>query len=115
MGKKISIDSSNLMNKVFEVVEAYKLFPFNKNKYDILIHPQSLIHAIVLFNNGQCKFLYHETDMRIPIANALYDNQINIKNVFQSKSNFLNNLQHLRFEKVDKKKFPIVTLLKKNI
>ena len=57
MGKKISIDSSNLMNKVLEIIEAYRLFPFNKTKYEIIIHPQSFIHAIVHFKNGQTKFL----------------------------------------------------------
>ena len=115
MGKKISIDSSNLMNKVLELIEAYKFFPFNQKKYEILIHPQSLIHAIVLFNNGQTKFLYHETDMKIPIANAIYDNKINIKTLIKKESNFFKNLRYLKFEKVDKKRFPIVTLLGKKI
>ena len=57
MGKKISIDSSNLMNKVLEIIEAYRLFPFKIDKYEIIIHPQSFIHAIVVFKNGQTKFL----------------------------------------------------------
>ena len=47
MGKKISIDSSNLMNKTLEIIEAYRLFPFDPKKYEIIIHPQSLVHAIV--------------------------------------------------------------------
>ena len=115
MGKKISVDSSNLMNKVFELIEAYRFFPFDKKKYEILIHPQSLIHAIVTFKNGQTKFLYHETDMKIPIANAIYDNKINIKNLIKKETHFLKNLEHLKFEKVNKKRFPIVTLLKKKI
>ena len=114
MGRKISIDSSNLMNKVLEIIEAYKIFPFDEKKYEIIIHPQSLIHAIVLFTNGQAKFLYHETDMRIPIANAIYDNKINIKNFVKKEGNFLSNLKDLKFQKVDKKRFPIVTLLSKN-
>ena len=112
MGKKISVDSSNLMNKVFEVIEACKFFPFNKKKYEILIHPNSLVHAIVLFKNGQTKFLYHETDMKIPIANALHDNKLNIDAIIKKKENFIKNLENLKFEKVDKKRFPIVTLLK---
>ncbi len=115
MGKKISIDSSNLMNKVFELIEAYKFFPFDEKKYEILIHPQSLIHAIVFFKNGQTKFLYHETDMKIPIANALYNNKINISTLVKKEGNFLKNLQHLKFSKVDKKRFPIVTLLTKKV
>ncbi len=115
MGKKISIDSSTMMNKVLEVIEAFKLFPFDKNKYQIIIHPQSLIHAIVFFKNGQTKLLYHDTDMKIPIANAIYENKIDIKNLSIKKSNFLKNFSHLKFEPVDKKKFPIVTLLSKKI
>ena len=115
MGKKISVDSSTMMNKVLESIEAFKLFPFDENKYEIVIHPQSLIHAIVFFKNGQTKLLYHETDMKIPLANAIYNNKINIKNLLKSKSNFLKNVTTLSFEPVDKKKFPIVTLLSKNI
>tara|TARA_B100000029_G_scaffold88469_1_gene78326 strand:+ start:2481 stop:3653 length:1173 start_codon:yes stop_codon:yes gene_type:complete len=111
MGKKISIDSSNLMNKVLELIEAYKFFPFDRKKYEILIHPQSLIHAIVFFKNGQTKLLYHETDMKIPIANAIYDNKIDIRTLIKKEGNFLKNLEYLKFEKVDKKRFPIVTLL----
>ena len=115
MGKKISIDSSNLMIKVLEIIEANKIFPFDHNKYEILIHPQSLIHAIVLFTNGQTKFLYHETDMKIPIANAIYDNKINIKNLISKKSDFLKNIKDLTFDSVDKKRFPIVTLISKKL
>ncbi len=115
MGKKISVDSSTMMNKILEVIEAFKLFPFDEKKYEIIIHPQSLIHAIIFFKNGQAKFLYHETDMKIPIANAIYDNNINIKKIKNNQNNFINDLKYLKFEKVDKKRFPIVTLLKKNI
>ena len=113
MGKKISIDSSNLMNKVLELLEAYRLFPFNPKKYEIIIHPQSLIHAIVFFKNGQTKFLYHETDMRIPIANAIYENNFDAAKLIKTKKNTLINFENLKFKKVDKKRFPIVTLLEK--
>ena len=115
MGKKISVDSSNMMNKVLEVIEAFKLFPFQKEKYKIVIHPQSLIHAVVFFKNGQTKLLYHETDMRIPIANAIYDNNIDIDKVILKKNSSFDNIKFLKFEKVDKKRFPIVTFLSKKI
>ena len=115
MGKKISIDSSTMMNKVLEMIEAFRLFKFDVSKYEILVHPQSLIHAIVVFQNGQTKFLYHETNMKIPIANALYENKIIINNLLKKNNNLLKKIDYLKFEKVDKKKFPIVTLLKKNI
>ena len=113
MGKKISIDSSNLMNKVLELIEAYKLFPFKREKFQIIIHPQSLIHAIVLFKNGQTKFLYHETDMKIPIANAIFENNFNEKNFINTNKNILKEFENFKFIPVDKKRFPIVTLLKK--
>ena len=113
MGKKISIDSSNLMNKVLEVIEAYRIFPFNPKKFEIIIHPQSLIHAIVLFKNGQTKFLYHETDMRIPIANAIYENNLDLKNILYPKKDIIKRFEGLKFKKLDKKRFPIVTLLSK--
>ncbi len=111
MGKKISVDSSTMMNKVLEVIEAFRLFPFNEKKYKIVIHSQSLIHAIVFFKNGQTKLLYHEPDMKIPIANAIYENKIDIKKFKTKKNIFLKDFNYLKFEKVDKKRFPIVTLL----
>ena len=61
MGKKISIDSSTLMNKVFEVVEAKKIFNIKIDKIKILINPNSYIHAIIIFYNGIIKMLIHET------------------------------------------------------
>ena len=57
MGKKISVDSANLMNKVFEVIEAHKLFKFNRRKYRIIIHPQSYVHSIIRFKNGLTKMI----------------------------------------------------------
>ena len=53
--------------------------------------------------------------MKIPIANALYNNKINISSLIKKEGNFLKNLQHLKFSKVDKKRFPIVTLLTKKV
>ena len=72
MGKKISIDSATMMNKIFEVIEAIKIFNLNTDQVEILIHPKSYIHAIINFNNGLTKFLAHDTTMEIPIANVIY-------------------------------------------
>ena len=58
-------------------------------------------------------FLYHETDMKIPIANAIFENNFDNKNFIYSKKDILKSLRTLKFIKVDKKRFPIVTLLKK--
>ena len=73
MGKKISTDSATLMNKVFEVIEANKIFNIDLSKFKVLIHPKSYIHAIVKFNNGLIKIVAHDTDMKIPIFNSIYD------------------------------------------
>lgn len=115
MGKKISIDSATLMNKMFELIEAQKLFSINKKKIEIVIHPESLVHAIIELNNGLYKFIYHETTMLIPLANAIFDDDIKIKDflktkLYNQKSNFLKNLN---FFKVDVKKFPIFRLKNK--
>ena len=69
MGKKITIDSSTLMNKILELIEAQKIFNIPNKKLDILIHPNSLVHAIIEMKNGLFKFLYHDTTMIIPLAN----------------------------------------------
>jgi len=91
MGKKISIDSATLMNKIFEVIEAHKLFSIDFKKIDILIHPQSLVHAIIKFKNGLYKFLYFETDMSIPIGNALFEKNFEVKEYLKSKYNVKKN------------------------
>ena len=110
MGKKISVDSANLMNKVFEVIEAYKFFDFDKNKYRIIIHPQSYVHSIIRFKNGLVKMMMHNPDMKIPIANTLYGNKI--KNIKTKKIN-TKLLNKLSFQEVDLKFFPSVKLISK--
>jgi 1-deoxy-D-xylulose-5-phosphate reductoisomerase len=110
MGKKISIDSANLMNKVFEVIEAYKIFGFNIKKYRILIHPQSYVHSIIRFRNGLIKMVLYNTDMKIPISNTLYGSKNNIFNINRVNAKTLNKLS---FQDVDTKKFPSIKLINK--
>ena len=110
MGKKISVDSANLMNKVFEVIEAYKIFNFNKKKYKILIHPQSYVHSIIRFKNGLIKMILYNSDMKIPISNTLYSEKNNVLN--EKKIN-IKTLNKMTFQKVDIKKFPSVKFIKK--
>ena len=76
MGKNISINSSNLMNKIFEIIEAKKIFDLPYNKFDIIIHPQSLIHGMIKYKNGLMKLLYHSPNMAIPLSNAIFNNKI---------------------------------------
>ena len=110
MGKKISIDSATMMNKVFELIEAQRIFNLDRAKFKILIHPQSLVHAIVKFDNGLTKLLIHDTDMKIPIFNSIYDKsnkKINNKKIDYS------SLNNLSFKSIDLKKFPSIKILKK--
>ncbi len=112
MGKKISIDSATLMNKIFEIIEAKKIFDIELNKFDILVHPKSYIHAIVKFKNGLIKIIAHDTDMKIPISNSIYLGDSN-KNYVRTKKIDLKILNSLRLQKVNYKKFPVIGLLKK--
>ncbi|MDA7811671.1 1-deoxy-D-xylulose-5-phosphate reductoisomerase [Candidatus Pelagibacter sp.] len=110
MGKKISIDSATMMNKVFEVIEAKKIFDFKYNQLEILIHPQSYLHAIVKFNNGLTKLLVHDTSMIIPIFNSLYQ-----KKNHKIKSNNLNFeiLNNLELKKVNSIRYPLIKIINK--
>jgi len=110
MGKKISVDSANLMNKIFEIIEANRMFNFNLEKYKILIHPQSYVHAIIKFKNGLIKMLLHDADMKIPIFNSIYKDKLKYIASRKISSKTLNNLN---FYEVDKLKFPSIKLLKK--
>ncbi len=112
MGKKISIDSATLMNKIFEIIEAKKIFNIELKKFDILIHPKSYIHAIVKFKNGLIKIIAHDTNMRIPISNSIYIGSKN-QNFIKSKKVDLNILNSLNLQRVNIKKFPVIKLLKK--
>ena len=110
MGKKISIDSANLMNKVFELLEAYKLFKFDMKKYKIVIHPQSYVHSIIRLKNGLIKMILYNADMKIPISNTIYRE----KNYFKNQNNINTKiLNKISFQKVDPKKFPSIKLIKK--
>ena len=111
MGKKISVDSSTLMNKVLELIEAQKLFKIPKNKIDILVHPNSLVHAMLKLKNGLCKLIYHETSMIIPLANAIFDEKLIIEDFLPKKKILkLNNFDNLIFKKPDQKIFPIIKI-----
>ena len=110
MGKKISVDSANLMNKVFEVLEACKMFKFKKKKYRVLIHPQSYVHSIIRFKNGLIKMILHNTDMKIPISNTLYGRKNSLINTKKINNKILNKLS---FYNVNKKHFPSIKLIEK--
>ena len=110
MGKKISIDSATMMNKVFEVIETQRIFNLSHSQIKILIHEKSYAHAIVKFKNGLNKILVHDADMIIPIFNTIYSND---SNTIKSKDLNIDHLNNLNLKKVDKKKFPLIEILDK--
>ena len=110
MGKKISIDSATLMNKVFEIIEAQRIFNIDIKKFEIVIHPKSYIHSIVKFINGQIKILAHDTDMKIPIFNSIYQKKIKKINTKDINFDLLNNLN---FKKVNLSRYPSIKILNK--
>ena len=109
MGKKISVDSATMMNKCYEVIEAKNIFNLPYEKIDILIQPSSYIHAIVLYNSGFSKMIFHDTTMKIPIFNSIYsksDNYLKPNNLDIIK---LNNLD---LKRVMSDRYPIINILK---
>ena len=110
MGKKISIDSATMMNKIFEIIEARNIFNISIKKLSILTHPKSYVHAIIEFNNGMIKFIAHDTTMEIPIFNSLFtENQKRLK---FNKIN-LKLLNNLEFQHINKERFLVVKILDK--
>ena len=108
MGKKISTDSATMINKVFEVIEAKKLFKISYKKLAIIIHPKSYVHAIIKLKNGITKIIVHDTNMKIPIFNSLYSS----KKIINSKKLDFETLNNLNFKAVDPIKFPLIKVLK---
>ena len=109
MGKKISVDSATMMNKVFEIIEAQRIFKIDSNKFEILIHPNSYLHAIVKFENGLTKMLVHDTNMSIPIFNSIYSE---ISKKIKNNSINLSYLNNLNLSKPSSKRFPILKIIK---
>lgn len=102
MGAKITIDSASLMNKGLEVIEAKWLFGLTPEQIDVVVHPQSIIHSLVQFEDGSIKAQLGLPDMRIPIQFAMsYPDRL--KSDFE-RFDFL-NYPNLTFEKPDLKTF----------
>ena len=108
MGKKITIDSATMINKVFEVIEAKNIFNISYKQIKILIHPNSYVHALIKFNNGITKIIIHDTTMKIPIFNTLF---LNNSKKLPSKNLDIRTLNNLAFNNVDKKKYPMINIL----
>ena len=71
MGAKISVDSATMMNKGLELIEAYHLFPVDAEQFEVVIHPQSIVHSMVAYVDGSVLAQFGSPDMRTPIAYAL--------------------------------------------
>jgi len=107
MGKKISVDSSTLMNKGLELLEARWLFNLTPEQLGILVHPQSLVHSLVELKDGTLLAQLSPTDMKIPIQYALtapYRQEANWPSLD------LSQIQKLEFYEVDTSKFPLINL-----
>ena len=110
MGKKITIDSATLMNKLFEIIEAKNIFEIPYKDLKILIHPKSYVHAIIKFSNGLSKLLIHDTSMKIPIFNAVHLNDKTKKISTQNLD--IHKLNNLSLSSPDFDKFPSLKILK---
>ena len=105
MGKKISVDSATMVNKIFELIEAHVLYEIPCNKLRIKIHKESLAHCAIVLKNGIVRVVMHDTSMTIPIRNSLFDNIY-----FSQKKNIFNNkkLLQLSFDESSLNQFEIV-------
>jgi 1-deoxy-D-xylulose-5-phosphate reductoisomerase len=103
MGAKITIDSATLVNKGFEVIEAHWLFGTPADKIDVVVHPESIIHSMVEFEDGSIKAQMGEPDMRTPISHALMYPQRAVRNT--APFDFVKN-SSLTFREVDNERFP---------
>jgi 1-deoxy-D-xylulose-5-phosphate reductoisomerase len=112
MGAKISVDSATMMNKGLELIEAYHLFPVGLDKLDILVHPQSVIHSMVEYDDCSTLAQLGSPDMRIPIASALAWPERMATNC---KPLDLATIGQLTFEQPDIVRFPALRLARAGI
>ena len=108
MGKKISTDSATMINKVYEVMEARKVFDVDYNKIKVLIHPKSYVHAILKFKNGLTNVIAHDTTMKVPIFNTIFLDSDRKLETNKINTNILNNMN---LNNIDPKRFPMIKLL----
>lgn len=107
MGAKITVDSSTLVNKGFEVIEAHWLFGMPADRIDVLVHPQSIVHSMVEFDDGAVKAQLGTPDMRLPIQYAL---------TFPERFTYggdrldLARMATMTFEEPDRDKFPALDI-----
>lgn len=106
MGPKITIDSASMMNKGFEIIEARWLFGLKPEQVDVLVHPQSIVHAMVEFVDGSYVAQMSMPDMRIPIAQAIFSPE---RLPIEAPRLDLGQIGSLTFEAPDPERFPCLT------
>ena len=112
MGKKITVDSSTLMNKGLEIIEACILFNIEPNKIDALIHPESIIHGFVQFKDSSIHAFLSQPSMEISISSILFDdNSINLDNHKLD----LSSIKSLNFIEIDNDKFKAIKIAKASL
>ncbi len=113
MGEKITVDSATMVNKGFEIIEAYYLFNFEENKIDVLLHDESVIHSLVEMNDHSYVADLGPADMRIPISFALFEKEYQKNDTLPSLD--LSLLGSLHFRKLDLKRYPALELARRCI
>ena len=112
MGRKISVDSATMMNKGLEIIEASLLYGIDCSKIEVLVHPQSIIHALVSFNDGSTISHLSDHDMKIPISYALsWPRRFNRKNGKQ----LFSSIDKLTLRRVKKREFPCLDMCMESI
>jgi 1-deoxy-D-xylulose-5-phosphate reductoisomerase len=107
MGGKITIDSATLMNKGLELIEAHHLFATPYDRIDVVVHPQSIVHSLILLCDGACLAHLGYPDMRVPISYALhYPERVDVPVAALD----LTEVGSLTFEPVDEEAFPCLAL-----
>jgi|CXWL01.1.fsa_nt_gi 1-deoxy-D-xylulose-5-phosphate reductoisomerase len=106
MGKKTTVDSATLVNKAFEVIETHHLFGIPYEKIEVRLHPQSIIHAIVEFNDGNSKIIASKPDMRIPLSYALFFPERAPRSLAGVTNKDYDFDQNLILEKIESGRFP---------
>ena len=112
MGKKITIDSATMVNKTFEVIEAYYLFGYDFSNIEIKINFNSYVHSIVRYNDGTYRADVGKPDMRVPIKYALYQGLTNYQTIVTDD---LDKIKNTKFGQFDIKRFPIINIANKVI
>ena len=109
MGNKITIDSATMMNKGFELIEAYYLFGYKADKLDVILHDESILHSCVKYKSGLYRGEVNKPDMRNPIKFALYEGNIPFET--ETFTDF-NDLKDLHFHEFNPDRYPLVGLAK---